>query len=289
MNILQDIEIIARKSSAGTERLFITMGGTTCAVISQDSAFLGKLHERFGSAEPPGKVDYEIILTPAPHREFAADEDRRSGRPSINRVKSGSNYIIKQDDSPFLAIVNTLSRKVLVKMLPEPDSFSGFLRMLFTLILADEKALLLNASAVSENGQGRVFFGPSGCGKTTAARLAPEHGIIADDLAIIKPHHGGYRVCGTPFRGDSNESHDNARAELSGLYLLKKDGENRISAMDSTRAAAELYHNVLFFTDDNKLLNRVFRICRDLANKIPVYELHFQPGPSFWELVKKQS
>jgi len=290
MNILQDIEIVAQQISARTERFFISIGGISCAIISQDTGFLGQLRERFGSAEPAGRAAYEIILIPTSHREFLLDYDKQSRPPIIKRVKSGNNYIIKQVENPFQSIVNTLSGKVLVKMPRDLNCFDNFLRILFTLILVEEKALLLNASAVSENGQGKVFFGPSGCGKTTVARLSQGYTLMADDLVIIKPHNGRYRVYGTPFWDElNNEGPDNARAELSGLYLLKMDNENNLTAIDNTQAVPELYRNVLFFSDDGKLLNRVFRACCNLANTVPVYKLHFRPDPSFWELVRKKN
>ena len=290
MNILQDIEIVAQQISARTERFYISIGGISCAIISQDISFLDQLRERFGSAEPAGKVAYEIILILASYQDFLVDDDKQPRHPSISRVKSGNNYIIRQVDNPFLAIVNTLSGKVLVKMPRDLNSFDSFLRILFTLILIDDKAVLLKASAVSENGQGSVFFGPSGSGKTTVARLSQGHTLIADDLVIIKPHNGRYRVYGTPFWDElTNEGSDNARAELSGLYLLQKDSQNSLEVMDSTQAVSELYRNVLVFSDDGKLLSRIVRACYNLVNTVPVYKLHFRPDPSFWELVRKQN
>jgi hypothetical protein len=289
MNILQDIELVAQQISSRTERFFLSMGGISCGVISQDTSFLDQLQKRFGSAKPAGKVAYEIILILASHQEFLLDHDTQPRSPSIKRLKSGNNYIIKQVDNPFQAIVNTFSGKALVKIPRDVNSFGNFLRILYTLILANEKAILLHASAVSENGHGKVFFGPSGCGKTTVARLSRGQTLIADDLVIIKPHHERYRVYATPFWDDvADEGSDNARAELSGLYLLKKDNVNSLAPVETAQAVSELFRNVLFFSDDGKMLSRVFRTCCNLINTIPVYQLHFRPDPSFWELLSKQ-
>jgi hypothetical protein len=288
MNILQDIETVARQISVRTERLYISMGGISSAVISRDTEFLKQLQERFGSPESAGKADYEIILIPASYQEFVEDFDSRSLYPFVKRVKSGDNYIIKQNDHPFMAILNTTSRKVLVKMPRDLSSFSSFLRVLYSLILVSEKALLFSAAAVSEKGRGKVFFGPFGSGKTTVACSAPDHSSVVDDIVIIKNHNGRYRVYGTPFQEKfTGENMDSVRAELNGLYLLKKDTENRLLVMNNKKAVSALFRNVIFFSDDARLLGQVLRVCRNLASSVPVYELHFRPDLSFWELIRK--
>jgi energy-coupling factor transporter ATP-binding protein EcfA2 len=161
--------------------------------------------------------------------------------------------------------------------------------MLFTLLLAHEGGLLLHASAISEGERGSVFFGPSGSGKTTVARLSAGRTILTDELVIIKPHNGGYRAYGTPFWGEFTPGRSNTRAELMGLYSLKKAGRNYLVPMDRAQAVAELYQCVLFFSDDSNLLGRVLDSCCTLVDAVPVYELHFLPDPSFWQVVGARS
>jgi hypothetical protein len=287
MNILQDIETAARQISVRTERLYVSMGGINSAIISRDTEFLNQLQERFRPAESTGKVDYEIILIPALHQEFVEDFSNQPLHASVKRVKSGDNYIIKQTDHPFMAIVNTTSRKVLVKMPRDLSSFSGFLRALYSLILVWEKAILLNATAVSEKGRSKVLFGPYSFGKTMVDWPNPHHSPVVDDTVIIKNHNGRYRVYGTPFQeGFPGESMDSVRSELNGLYLLKKDTENRIVVMNNKQAVSALFRNVIFYSDDAKLLSQVLRTCRNIASSVPVYELHFRSDVSFWELIR---
>ncbi len=133
--------------------------------------------------------------------------------------------------------------------------------------------------------RGSVFFGPSGSGKTTVARLSTGRTILTDELALIKPHNGGYRVCGTPFWGEFTPGRSNARAKLGGLYSLKKAERNYLVPMDRVQAVAEIYRCVLFFSDDSYLLSRILDTCCALADAVPVQALHFLPDPSFWQVV----
>lgn len=286
MNILRDIELTARYSSPRTEKLYISVGGISCAVICRDIDFLKTLREHFGSFEPLERVAYEIILTLSPEDEFISENNGLTQSPTIRRMKSGNSYIITQFDNPFLAIANILSRKIIVKMPRKQDSFNSFFFMLFTLIMVEEKGLLLQGSAVSKNGRGNVLVGPSGYIKNSTDRFFHGRTLVANDLVLIKPHQNRYRVYSTPFQGQLSDTRANARAELSELYLLKKGSENNLKLLDNTRAAMELFQNALFFSNDNHLLNCVFRVCCSLADQVPVYKLNFLPGHSISQLIR---
>ena len=165
--------------------------------------------------------------------------------------------------------------------------FDSFLRIFYTLILAEEGGLLLHASSIGDGGKGNVFFGPSGSGKTTVARLSQGRTILTDELALIKPWNGGYHVFGTPFWGEFTPGRSNIQAELSGLYLLRKAQRNSLVPLDKVQAVMELYQCVLFFGYETPLLSRILETCCALVEMVPVYELHFRPDPSFWQVVNE--
>ena len=273
----------------GIERFFITIGGINCAIISQDISFLNLLRTRYQWFESSGPATYEILVRPVPIEEFTLEDMGQLSSPLVKKVNSGANYIMRGADDPFVAVVNTSSKKALVKTWNNQYCFDSFFRMLFTLILIDEMGLLLQASAVSEGGRGSVFFGPSGSGKTTIARLSGDRIVLSDELVLIRPHNGRYRVYGTPFGGEFTLGQSNARAEIGGLFLLHKDIKNGLVPLDKVQAVTNLYHCVPFFSDDSRLLNRLIDTCRTLADTVPVYELHFLPDPSFWQVLNEQS
>ena len=272
-----------------TGKMFLSIAGINCAIISQDTSFLDLIRERYCRFVSSGPATYEILLQCLLDDVFTSDATEPPFYPPVKRVNSGNNYLIKQTIKPFLAVANTSSKKVLVKLSHNQSCFDNFLRMLFTLILAEESGLMLHASAVSEKGQANIFFGPSGSGKTTVARLSRERKILTDELVIIKPHNGRFRVYATPFWDEYMAGQRNARAALQALYSLKKDRRNNLKTLDKIQAVMALYKCVSFFTDDHRLLRRVFNTCCNIVDTVPAYELHFRPDPSFWQLMQKPS
>ncbi|MBI4304241.1 MAG: hypothetical protein HY665_07910 [Chloroflexi bacterium] len=266
------------------ERLSLCIGGISCSIMSQDTAFLDLLRQRYQWFEMSGPATYEILLQLTPADELISSNSAESS-PEVKRINSGDNYLIRQAHNPFVAVVNVLSKKALVKLWNSEFSFDNFLRILYSLILVKEGGLLLHASSVSDGGRGRVFFGPSGSGKTTIAQLSGGRTVLTDELALIRPRDSGYRVYGTPFWGEFKPGKSNGRAELAGLYALKKDQSNCIVPIDKVQAVTELYRCVLFFSHELPLLSRILDTCCALVDAIPVYELHFQRDPAFWEVL----
>jgi len=289
MSIPADRVLDKQRIPSRTQKLSISIGGIRCAIISHDTSFLDLLRTRYQWFESSGPAAYEILARLMPIEDLTINNARIYSHVLIKKVNSGDNYIIKQADKLFVAVANTSSRKVLIKMCRSEDCFDSFLRMLFTLILIDERGLLLHASAVSENGRGSVFFGPSGSGKTTIAQLSAGRTLLSDEMVIIKPHNGGYRVYGTPFWGELIPGRSNARAKLGGLYLLKKDHMNSLMSLDRMQALLNLYQCVPFFDDDSQLRSRILDNCRTLVDAIPIYELHFLPDLSFWQILNEHN
>jgi hypothetical protein len=289
MVIPEDQILNTQPKPCGTGRLFLSIGGISCAIISHDADFLDLLRSRYQWFETSGPGSYEILVRLVSPVELKFEDIEKNSPPVIRRANGGDNYIMKRADNPFIAVVNTSSRKVLVKMWHSEYCFDSFFRILFTLVLATEGGLMLHASAISEGERGKVFFGPSGSGKTTVAGLAAGRTILTDELVIIKPQDGRYWAYGTPFWGEFTPGRSNTRAELTGLYSLKKDGKSSLMPMDRARAVAELYQCVLFFSDDSNLLSRVLDTCCKLVEAVPVGELHFLPDPSFWQVIGGQS
>jgi len=271
-----------------TKKLTLSIGGICCSIHSEDSRFLDVLRARYQSFEALDPATYEIFVQLVPFPALSFDNTGGIPRIDVKRTSTGDGYLVRRKDNPFVAMVNTLSRKVQVKMWDSEYCFDSFLRIFYSLTLVDEGGLLLHASSASDRGRANVFFGPSGSGKTTVARLSQGRTVLTDELAIIKPLDGRYKVYGTPFWGEFTPGRSNVQAELNGLYSLKKDQRNSILPLDKIRAVMDLYRCVLFFSDDSQLLSKILDTCCAVVDKVPIYELHFRQDPSFWEVINDQ-
>ena len=100
----------------GTGRLCLSIGGISCAIISHDTDFLELLRSRYQWFETSGSASYEILVRLVRPVELKFDDIDNTSPPVVRKVNGGDNYILKRADNPFIAVVNTSSRKVLVKM-----------------------------------------------------------------------------------------------------------------------------------------------------------------------------
>ena len=123
-------------------------------------------------------------------------------------------------------------------------------------------------------------------GKTTIARLAPPDAtLLTDEISYVRPRGKGYSAFGTPFTGELAKLGENVSAPVRALYLLAKGHENRIEAMAPAEAARSLLGNILFFAQDEELVQAIFRSTFDFVSRVAVSKLTFVPDARVWELI----
>ena len=167
-----------------------------------------------------------------------------------------------------------------------PYSLDCVLRIVHTLLLAQEGGFLLHASSAIRNGRAFLFSGVSGAGKTTMARLAPpDAALLTDEISYVVRQEGRYFAVGTPFYGELARPGENLRAPIEALYLLAKGPENLIEPIEGTDAVRGLLGNLLFFARDPEFVKMVFDTAFDFVKHVPVRRLTFAPTTSVWELI----
>jgi hypothetical protein len=284
-DILWDKKPTLTEVGESVESLSLAIGGISFTISGMDISFLDLLRKRYHWFISSATPDYKVWVQIVPYEELVSKKGNEFSQPLVEQMDHGENYLITRFDNPFVAKVDMASKKVLVKMRRSEYCFDSFLRILLTLILAREGGVLIHASAVSRNDRGYVFFGPSESGKTTITRLSTHHTILTDELAVIKPHNGGYRVYGTPFWGEFKPGRSNFHTPLYGLYALKKDTTNKVLPINKVQAIEELYQCILFFSRDAQLFKMIFDICCAIVDAVPIRELHFYPDTSFWQVI----
>ncbi len=118
---------------------------------------------------------FEIDLRPS---AAPSDEDARvSKREHV--------WLFERGD--FLAEWNTRSRCGWIRQSPNPYSIDTLLRLVHSLLLAEEGGFLLHAASAVRRGRAFLFSGISGAGKTTISRLAPsDANLLTDEISYVR-------------------------------------------------------------------------------------------------------
>ena len=282
-----------------THEITIEIGGMSVCVRTESAGFRAMLEERYvgfvtpasraaraGAPAPRDVFQLEVELLP--EAAAGADEDVRVRR-------EGERWVMTRGD--FRAEWEPEARRGWVRQTANPYAIDSVLRILHTLLLAEEGGFLLHGASAIRNGKAFLFSGRSGAGKTTISRLAPgDVTLLTDEISYIRRAAHGLdrrdaRPCtdhvayGTPFAGELAKVGDNVSAPIAALYFLEKAAENRIGPMGSAEALQRLMRNILFFAEDERLVRQVFEAAGDFLSRVPAYRLEFAPDARVWELI----
>ncbi len=108
---------------------------------------------------------------------------------------------------------------------------------------------------------------------------------MTDEISYVRKQGDGYIAYGTPFTGELAKLGENVSAPLAALYLLAQGSENRIDPIPPGEAARSLLANLLFFAEDEELVQSMFHSAFEFVSRVPVSRLTFVPDSRVWELI----
>ena len=258
--------------------LAIEIGGMPVRVRTSDPDFLSLLENRYAgfvSDSEDAEIEFDVDLQPS---RFA-DPDAE-----VSVTGQQGRWTLRRGD--FLAEWEATARRGWIRQTANPYSIDAVLRIVHTLVLAKHGGFLLHSASAIRDGRAFLFAGVSGAGKTTIARLAPPDAtLLTDEISYVRPGGKGYSAFGTPFTGELAKLGENVSAPVRALYLLAKGHENRIEAMAPAEAARSMLGNILFFAQDEELVQAIFRSTFDFVSRVAVSKLTFVPDARVWELI----
>ncbi|HTS34795.1 MAG TPA: hypothetical protein VMH04_03925 [Candidatus Solibacter sp.] len=258
--------------------LVIDIGGMPVRVNTVDPGFVAILQQRYsgfvGESDQP-EIEFDVELTSPSFADPNAPVEvtQRHGRWSLRR-------------GDFLAEWEPASRTGKIRQTANPYSIDAVLRIVHSLVLARRGGFLLHSASAVRNGKAFLFAGVSGAGKTTISRLAPPDAtLLTDEISYVRKESSGYIAHGTPFTGELARLGENISAPVAALYLLAQGPYNRIDLIAPADAARGLLANVLFFAEDEELVQSIFHSAFDFVSRVPVSRLTFVPDSRVWELI----
>jgi hypothetical protein len=199
------------------------------------------------------------------------------------RLDNGQ-WVLERGD--FRAVWDPKARRGRIRQSLNPYAIDSVLRIVHTMLLANDGGFLLHASSGVRGGKAYLFSGVSEAGKTTIARLAPSDvALLTDEVSYVRRDGEQYFAFGTPFAGELGKAGENISAPIEAVYLLSKAEENHIEPMAPAEALRRLMRNILFFANDAALVRQVFEAASAFVARIPVFELAFYPDARVWDLL----
>ncbi len=251
-------------------------------VLTHDKSFLTMLQERYAgfvapeSSDKPAEIEFEVDLRPATFADPNAP---------VRVTQQNGLWTLERGD--FRAQWQPASRTGSIRQTANPYSIDAVLRIVHSLVLARQGGFLLHSASALRNGKAFLFAGVSEAGKTTISRLAPPDAtLLTDEISYVRKHESGYIAYGTPFTGELAKLGENVSAPISVLYLLAKGSENRIDPIAPAEACRSLLANLLFFAQDEDLVQAVFHSAFHFVSQVPVARLTFVPDSRVWELIR---
>lgn len=268
-----DASVTATRAAGVT----VEIGGIPIFLRSNNAEFCAMIEQRYaGFVNPLASAEYEFDVDLNPPSE-PSDEDARVS-------KHGSLWFFDRGD--FHAEWDSRTRRGWVRQAPNPYAIDTVLRIVHSLVLAEEGGFLLHAASAVRHGLSFIFTGVSGAGKTTISRLAPpDVAVLTDEISYIRRRPNGYRAYGTPFAGELARVGENVSAPFGAVYFLEKGPVNAIEPIDDRRAARALLRNILFFSHDERLVARVFDSAFEFVSCVTTARLVFTPDARAWRLV----
>ena len=270
---------------AASEPVAIEIGGMAIALRTQDFAFRQLLENRYAgfiTACPAPQFEFDIDLLDndlsEPAETLQADED-------VQVRLEGGQWLLQRGD--FRAQWDSRAGRGRIRQSRNPYAIDSVLRIVHTLILAQQGGFLVHAASAIRGGRAFLFAGVSGAGKTTISRLAPSDAtLLTDEISYVRREADHYRACGTPFAGELARVGENQSAPLSTLFLLEKGLENQIEPVAGSEAIRLLLRNILFFAEDTELVRLVFQSACEFVERVPVRRLIFVPDERVWEIIR---
>jgi hypothetical protein len=275
-----EAESILQELTTNLARAEITIeiGAVPVRVHAADPSFLEMLENRYaGFVTRGGRSEFDFGIELVDPGSADADVDLRV------TWDSGWWYLDRGD---FAAELNLRSKRGRIRQSPNPYSIDAVLRILHTLLLAQEGGFLLHAASAIRNGKAFVFAGVSGAGKTTIASLAPPDAtLLTDEISYVRKDGNQYAAFGTPFTGELGKPGENVCAPIAALYLLEKGSQNHIAPVTAAEASRAFLSNVLFFAEQRELVRSVFHSACEFVGRVPIYRLTFLPDSRVWEML----
>lgn len=153
-------------------------------------------------------------------------------------------------------------------------------------LIHEKRGLLVHSSCVVQNGRAWMFAGQSGAGKSTVAELSEPRPVLSDEATFIYIEDDGrVTVYDSPFRSEMENPCELEQAELHGIHYIIQSKEVERVPVSPGDGFILMLDKVFYWRHDEDETRNLFSLCKQIAHKVPSYQLYFQKNDTFWERI----
>lgn len=244
---------------------------------SDESGIIPILSRRYSRFRGRGKAGFVFETRQAKGRQ-------EPFKPGVSL--KGKALEINRGD--FAASLDLGSGKGALAAAATEQCLDAFLRSLISFLLIRDGGFMLHSAGLVKNGRAYLFLGKSGAGKSTLSKLAAAAGaeVISDEINLLRPEKGKFRVYGSPFWGEMRADGRPGSWPLGGICLLKKAKAARLAACSKAGAFKLLLRCLVNFDKSPETAERVIKNAFRLLAKAGFSRLEFsKTGSDFLNLL----
>jgi len=279
---------------------------TTVSIAGIDISFLYDedrsepgVGDSTNQGEESGGIRFHVHHGPLPDmnpREIIFDSDHTWALFRSDNKYVLQNNTLGSDSSPDIFIVlssNLTSGDIFLDYDPSyktdlSDPLGWPLnQILMIYLLSLNRGILFHACGIDDRGDGILFLGNSGHGKSTMGKLWLENqsNILNDDRIVVREKDDQLWMYGTPWHGDLAEW-SLKRLPISKIFFLNPGGKNNAIQKNGAEAVSMLLARSFPPFWDQKSMTYTIDLCQRFVDKIPCYELSFEPDSRIVDFIR---
>jgi hypothetical protein len=259
------------------ETIYTRNGEHLIEMVCHSNTFVKWIQTNFPAADPSkAGPDLLIHLTEGygiPFVDYNVEITKEADTISFRRA----DYLIEADLDYRQAKVSVHDELALKHALM--NIYSSYL-------VYHQWGLLVHSSCVMDKGKAYMFAGHSGAGKSTAAKLSSPRELLSDEATVVKITPDQITVFNSPFRSELEGSSDvEGSSPLGNIYILNQAIQNKTVPLSRSNGFLHLIDKIFYWSHNPEETKKILGLLQNLANTVPIYELHFQKNNTFWELI----
>lgn len=202
---------------------------------------------------------------------------------TVDARKEGQRITYRRDDFYIETDVNY--ERVQISVHDDVALNHALMTVYSAFIVHRRWGLMIHSSCVRQGDCAYLFAGQSGAGKSTVAMLSQPRTILSDEATLVRLETGEALVYDSPFRSDSTPTFDPYPVRLRGIHLLTQSLMIERMPMRPSELVYRLMDKIFYWAVDPAETVGLLKMCGQLAECVPAYDLYFQKNDLFWERI----